>query len=81
MNRPTSTADDWRRHCDLLDQAWKLLQGAWDAQEDEAWRTGTKKWRDAYFAVWSEHCGHNPGPAPYGLPVYNNTKGERDEQA
>lgn len=58
-----------RRHCDLLDQAWTLMQGAWDAQPDDSWRVGGKKWRDAYYTLWSEHCGHDPGPAPYGFPL------------
>jgi len=57
------------RHCDLLDQAWMLMQSAWTTQPGDEWRTAVKKWRDAYFALWSEHCGNDPGPAPYGLPV------------
>lgn len=56
------------RHCDLLEQAWRLLQGSWDAQPDDAWRAAVRKWRDAYYALWAEHCGHDPGPAPHGFP-------------
>lgn len=57
------------RHCDLLDQAWKLMQDAWDAQTDDRWRAAVKKWRDAFYVLWGEHCGHDPGPAPYGFPL------------
>lgn len=57
------------RHCDLMDQSWKLMQHVWNTRHDNEWRVAVKKWRDAYYALWSEHCGRDPGPAPYGLPV------------
>jgi hypothetical protein len=57
------------RHCDLLEQAWQLMRAAWDAQTDGPWRAAVKTWRDARDELWGEHCGYDPGPAPYGYPV------------
>lgn len=68
-----------QRHCDLLDQAWQLLTHAWDGEADKEWRAGARRWRDAYFALWAEHCGHDPGPAPYGLPVIKSAAGSVPE--
>lgn len=66
------------RHCDLLDQAWRLMRDGWDAQTDDRWRAAVKKWRDAFYALWGEHCGHDPGPAPYGFPSIARAKEEKD---
>lgn len=64
------------RHCDLLDQAWQLMRAAWPTQTDDAWRDAVKTWRDAFYRLGSEHCGHDPGPAPHGLPLIRPTRRE-----